>query len=173
MHISKSCHLQIHVIVCSQWCICLSKNTKYDFKNANWWWQWAHLEILTHNKHYLRYETVVKKVNYVKKSKVDCDPGIMGPGIIVRPWLFLLMKEGCGCNSYSLEHPQAYTFTDLLWWHLQVSSEGPVTHSYVLIEGCLPGVTATISRSKGWAGDFWLVWELNLGPLAWKRVLYD
>ena len=34
---------------------------------------------------------------------------------IVRHWLFLLLKEGCGHNSYSLEHPQAYTFTDLLW----------------------------------------------------------
>ena len=73
---------------------------------------------------------------------MECDPGITEPGIIIRPWLFLLLKEGCGRNSYNLEHPQVYTFTDLLSWHrhhdwgdlslfVQVSSEEPVTHSYV------------------------------------------
>ncbi len=48
---------------------------------------------------------------------MGCDPGIIEPCIIVRPWPFLLLKEGCGRNSYNLEHPQAYTFTDLLSWH--------------------------------------------------------
>ena len=41
----------------------------------------------------------------------------MEPGIIVRPWLFLLLKEGCGRTSNKLEHPQAYTFANLLSWH--------------------------------------------------------
>ncbi len=72
------------------------------------------------------------------------DPGITEPDIIVRPWLFLLLNEGCGHNSYNLEHPQGYTLTNQLSWHrhhdlgnlglfVQVLSEGPVTHSYVLI----------------------------------------
>ncbi len=91
---------------------------------------------------------------------LGCDPGITEPGIIVRPWLFLLLKEGCGRNSYNLEYPQAYTITNLLLWHrhhdwgdlglfVQVSSEGPVAHSYILIAGCLPGVTPTTFQKPG------------------------
>ncbi len=58
----------------------------------------------THILYLTRSQCMQKAFSIPKKSKVGCDLGIMEPGIIVRPWLFLLLKEGCGWNSYNLEH---------------------------------------------------------------------
>ncbi len=100
-------------------------------------------------------------------------PGDHGARYHGKTRLFMLLKEGCRRISYKLEHPQPYTFTDLLSWYRhhdwgdlnlfgQVSCKGPVTHSYELIVGCLPGVTPTtltvaIARVKqrtfDWSGN--------------------
>ena len=118
------------------------------------------------------------KIFYNNNKYLGRDPRITEPCISARPWLFLLLKEGCGRNSHNLEHPQAYTFTDLLSWHRHHDWGGASVYLFrahrkdlwptatyllqVASQESLPQLSSCQDRAR----DFWPARESNPGPLA-------